>query len=64
MIKLKVCPFCGGKPILREWNYPEGPTYTIECSNCYVDVGEYQNKESLIKLWNTRVSTQQIKSSG
>lgn len=54
-IKLKPCPFCGGKAVFgtisRTW---------IECTECGVETLYDINLEKLVKLWNTRKSMDNI----
>jgi len=60
--KLKPCPFCGGKPVIKEYR---GFGYEIECINCQCRFdGEIMkdndhvivrmNKKDFVKAWNTR----------
>lgn len=48
-MKLKRCPICGGKAILKEF---DKASY-IGCTNCYVSITR-NNSEDAIKDWNTR----------
>ena len=52
--RLKKCPFCGGKAILKSWKHSDGNYYTVECPKCYVDMGEYETVEEITKAWNRR----------
>jgi hypothetical protein len=69
MEKLKVCPFCGTEPVLKERKRGQGK-YAIGCPNisCFLylpdDVKKselhnytwcYAKLENLITAWNTRV---------
>lgn len=51
---IKKCPFCGGEAILRSWAHVDGIYYTVECPKCYVNMGEYETIEEVIKAWNRR----------
>jgi Lar family restriction alleviation protein len=55
-IKLKPCPFCGGKEYLREY-YDFGRfIWGIECSKCSCKLLEdFDTKEEAITKWNERV---------
>jgi Lar family restriction alleviation protein len=48
-MKLKTCPFCGGKKIRIIKR-----TYVV-CFSCYADIGLNRDKEKAIKKWNRRV---------
>ena len=51
-MKLKRCPFCGGKHKLkgdRIWD-----DYWITCDNCKVTTPRLLSKEKVIDLWNKR----------
>lgn len=53
-IKLKPCPFCGGKAdILGENKYLPGTI--VHCTECQVETPMYKNREDAIKAWNRRV---------
>ena len=54
-IKLKPCPFCGGKAILAEINGTDD--YYVVCEVCctYTD---FYRKEKAIKAWNSRVEVE------
>jgi len=56
VINLKPCPFCGRKALLRRWTHWDGIYYTIECPECYVDMGEYETIEEVTKAWNRRIN--------
>lgn len=50
-IKLKPCPFCGG----RNLYYAEGRFYAVECVDCGGKVvGTYRTEEEAAEAWNTR----------
>lgn len=51
-IKLKPCPFCGGKAELHSQDTPIGMSY-IECRECGVQMGGGNDAEAL-KQWNNR----------
>lgn len=60
--KLKPCPFCGNKAVIRTIephthnlvNIPDHPgSVFIECSNCTCAISADNRKEA-IKLWNRR----------
>ena len=48
--ELKPCPFCGGKA-----HFGENHDYhTICCNDCWYNIGASENKNTVIKHWNTR----------
>ena len=56
-IKLKPCPFCGGKAeILSGFN----GKYTVQCGSggCMANIAWCTNKDSAIKAWNRRVNNE------
>lgn len=63
-IKLKRCPFCGGKAKMHsfEVDYQDGSSATVynigcETDSCFGEYGTgiyYPTKEEVIKAWNTR----------
>ena len=62
MEELKTCPFCGNKAEIDECEGGDNPKiyYRLrctgeECSMGYPDAW-YNNKEELIKDWNTRIN--------
>ena len=53
--KLKLCPFCGKKPIGPEESDYDGFTeWWIECESCEIVMDRF-SKSELIKAWNGRV---------
>ncbi len=65
MTKLKPCPFCGGKAVLRAANYSvfedSYQKATIECECCgirtpYMNHFLEKEREMLVSLWNRRVN--------
>ena len=65
--ELKPCPFCGGKPHLREPDAPDplavtesgNVDYRIWCEECNAMSKSYQTKEKAIKYWNMRTKQNQ-----
>lgn len=54
-IELKVCPFCGEKPIFTKDSHPNGLWYyKIFCDNCNFHIGTVKGENSIINKWNTR----------
>lgn len=57
--RLKPCPFCGGKALIRRMYVAGEPSHSsVECSECNVktDFYVYQHDErNVIKVWNRRV---------
>ena len=51
--KLKLCPFCGGKA--RAHRFGDHALWTVYCSRCGVERGDYLNERSAITAWNRRV---------
>ena len=50
-IKLKPCPFCGGKAELQS----AVGEYWVLCLTCKVSSDSISNDDTIIKRWNTRV---------
>lgn len=53
MEKLKLCPFCGGEPFMKQ--YKDFYLYKVICENCYVETGGWCEKRKAINTWNRRV---------
>lgn len=62
-IKLKACPFCGGKAKLMAMGYGDEKLYGIFCTadlkqeyqhGHFID--NYRDKEEAITTWNTRIN--------
>ena len=53
MMKLKPCPFCGGKPTLHCW--ASNKMSWIGCQNCGMGSLEDRVRDLVIALWNRRV---------
>lgn len=64
--ELRECPFCGSddKVELRMYEEHMQDRYSIVCRGCGMDTEGWRDKNSLIKLWNTRPSATQDKSDG
>lgn len=57
MDKLKPCPFCGDKAILRNRAasfYTNDRYYAAKCISCGAMVGESDNKKEVVEAWNRR----------
>lgn len=60
-LKLKLCPFCGGKPTegTNMWDaviYPDVTLeYTVMCEDCDYKVRSDISMEDAEKMWNRRV---------
>lgn len=52
-IKLKPCPFCGGKAILVE--HPLGSLWITKCTHCGTTSGVKNRREYAEMAWNKRV---------
>ena len=54
-IKLKPCPFCGGKgEIFRGTTYGFHYLYEPRCITCECALGVYETEEQAIEAWNRR----------
>ena len=56
-IKLKNCPFCGGRPEIKSWSLPlrGGLNFVVSCRDCGCSTWLYANKAELaIHAWNRR----------
>lgn len=50
-IKLKPCPFCGGKAKLHQaFDY----TYCVQCDKCWVTTLHKHKAEEVVRAWNRR----------
>lgn len=55
MIKLKPCPFCGGKADFATWIFEGGKKeYSVMCDDCDADVYSCETKEEAAEKWNRR----------
>ena len=55
MIKLKPCPFCGGKAGFATWILEGGKKeYSVMCDGCDADVYPCETKEAAAEKWNRR----------
>lgn len=52
MNKLKLCPFCGGEPYIKQ--YKDFYLYKVICENCYIETGGWREKRKAINAWNRR----------
>lgn len=50
-IKLKPCPFCGGKAKINK--IEQGRLYEVECQYCYANVYD-DTVEGAVEYWNRR----------
>lgn len=65
MEKLKPCPFCGGKAIIKRFANPKH-WYCVECEDCHCrtdgfvhnrrEASDAENKEANAVVWNRRVN--------
>ena len=59
-MKLKPCPFCGGKAILIDNSYFSFGSYSKEfwakCSKCFASIEEMKSKRGAINRWNRRMN--------
>lgn len=57
--KLKCCPFCGKKPIIKSYWIGEKHLYLVSCGHIECGVTPqtlpHTKKKSAIKTWNRRV---------
>jgi len=53
-MRLKRCPFCGGKP--KHIEYTKGVSHTIWCPGCGVETNDPRSKKEAYALWNRRSS--------
>jgi len=51
-MRLKRCPFCGGKP--KHIEYTKGVSHTIWCPGCGVETNDPPSKAEACDLWNQR----------
>lgn len=58
-MKVKTCPFCGGKAIIKQRESGGTTWWKVTCmnANCFIrpETGEEENKEDIIKAWNRRI---------
>ena len=65
MMKLKPCPFCGGKAVVDKWKMSpfetlhisdhHGYWYAVSCDECMSEGAHCITEENAIKSWNMRV---------
>ncbi len=57
MSKMKPCPFCGAKAeLFIEYGYGNyNDKYSVMCTKCECDMGEFDSLEEAYEKWNTRV---------
>lgn len=70
-IKLKSCPFCGGKPKLESWEMSpfekiniennSGNWYAVFCTDCCSEGSSCTTAIDAINSWNTRIKMQGLK---
>ncbi len=54
-VKLKPCPFCGGKAeVLNGCTCYEPDDYWISCKKCEAETRIYDSEAAAIAAWNTR----------
>ena len=57
---LKVCPFCGGEPLLGHYTYKidnsQCRTFYVHCARCGTETKEVDTEKEAFDLWNVRVS--------
>lgn len=53
-LKLKPCPFCGGKAVMNEYSGREYTCYYIECPHCHISTQVKYSETMTIKTWNRR----------
>ena len=50
--ELSPCPECGGKGEVIAIRFLHGEKrFFVECTDCYVDTGDYTTKEEAIEKW-------------
>lgn len=64
-MKLKPCPFCGGKAEIcaTPWDFTkkrpqENHKFIVECSECLVQTDEFETRERAAEKWNGRVKNE------
>lgn len=57
--ELKACPFCGGAPTMRSWDWPY-VRYQVVCTSCKSDQRRRANADEAAAAWNTRTLTAHI----
>lgn len=56
MMKLKCCPFCGGKAHWRKGSSDVKMNDNVTCQSCFAEIdGDYEPLSAL-KAWNERIS--------
>jgi Lar family restriction alleviation protein len=59
MDELKLCPFCGGEPFIKQ--YKDFYLYKVICENCHVETGGWREKRKAVKAWNRREDDKLLK---
>lgn len=52
--KLKSCPFCGGKAVLKIWIGPSIPESKVSCEKCFASSAFFIKDSEAIEAWNKR----------
>lgn len=61
MIKLKLCPFCGGKPRIQSHPIAQKKKqYAVQCQNCGARFWFFDKKYKAIEAWNRRVDDDSV----
>lgn len=54
-MKIKTCPFCGGKTIIYKDDWYGQKLYTIECTDCDAKITRNKKKQAE-EAWNKRIN--------
>ena len=50
--KLKPCPFCGGKAVLKSYRFVN--EFSVRCQSCGSTTDDFKTSEEAIAIWNKR----------
>ena len=57
-MKLKPCPFCGGKARVLKWvihHEAFAPFWIVDCAKCGIGTPKMIKQEKAVKLWERRL---------
>lgn len=55
-MKLKCCPFCGGKAHWCKGGSDTGMSDCVQCHTCFAEIEGTHEPMSALKAWNTRIA--------
>lgn len=59
-VKLKPCPFCGGKPVINTRHWFGMELYEVACDECTASQGDMTDLEYAVERWNERYDPKEV----